>query len=87
MFCKLSECLVIFGFVKNVITDKGFDYLIILGKYFIYKCKYKNTYPTIEGFLPFLRMNYLDEQYISRTYLYNDNFLKKWMPYEPLVQK
>ena len=75
--CKLSECLVIFGSEKNIITDTGFDYLITLVKYFIYKCKFKNTYPTIDGFLSYLKMNYLDEQYISRIYLNNDKFCKK----------
>ena len=81
---KFSEKLIIFGAVKNVSTDKVMDFLIVLGKIFIYKCKFKNICPTIEGFLSFLKLRYSDEQYTSRIYLCEDNFFKKWKPYENL---
>ena len=81
---KLSEQLIIFGTKKNVVTDKALDLMLVLGKFFIYKCKFKNSCPTIEGFIAFLKLRYYDELYTSKTYSCYDNFLKKWLPYNNL---
>ena len=84
---KLSEQLVIFGYEKNVIIDKAIYYIITLGKFFIYKCKLKNICPSIEGLVHYLNICYSDEQFISRTYLYQDIFETKWLPYKALFSK
>ena len=79
---KISEQLVIFGSEKNIHTDKILDFIIMLGKFFIYKCRFKNTCPTAEGFVAFLKLRYADEIYTSKVYLDFENFQKKWMPYD-----
>ena len=84
----LTAQFTIFGTEENTITDKIFDFIILLARFFIYKCKFKDTVPTIAGFLSFLRVRYLDEEYTARIYSNYDNydtFIKGWMPYNSLM--
>ena len=82
--CLLAQ-LVIFGTEENVVTDKVIDFIILLGKFFIYKCKFRETDPTVEGFLSFLRVRYMDEEYNAKVCFRYDSFVKGWIPYQSLL--
>ena len=54
------------------------NYLILMGKLYIWDCKRKNIHPYIEGFKQRIKINYQTEKYIA---LKNDdllNFYKTW---------
>ena len=80
----LSEYLVIFSSQDNVTTDKVIDFIILLAKFFIYKCRFKEVEPEIQAFLAFLKIRYADEDYSARIYGEYDKFIKSWIPYQSL---
>ena len=82
---NLSEELIIFGVKKNIKTDKIFDFLLIIAKFYIYCCKWKETVPNIEVFKRVMYNKYLVEKYrysVTNRYAI---FLKLWCAYQQLV--
>ena len=41
----LSKSIVLFGYDSNIKTDKGFDYVLLQAKIFVYKCRITCTIP------------------------------------------
>ena len=80
---KLSEQLILFGEEENITTDRVFDYMITVVKFFIYKCRFTKTVPTMEAIRSYLRIQYFDEKHISLSNFQYD-FALKWMPYTPM---
>ena len=50
----MCECLVLFGIDDNIKTDSVFDFILLLAKQYLYKCKRQ----TISQTLMFLEGNY-----------------------------
>jgi exonuclease III len=81
----LSKNIVLFGFGENVITDVIFDYLILIAKFYIYKCKMQSTIPTISGFLRYAYVRYTTDYYASMIAMNNRKFCEQWAIYRPLL--
>ena len=81
---NFSEHLVLFGCDKNVRTDPVLDFVIILAKSFIYRCKRSNTIPRYNLFKEILRKRYEIEKYIAIVKMKYDKHIQAWQPYKPL---
>ena len=79
-----KEELIVFGVATNVITDKALDLIILLAKFFIYKCKFQNTAPTIQAFLSHLRYRLKIEESCFAARYREQEFQQRWFPYQSL---
>ena len=47
---RLSECLILFGIDDNIKTENVFDFMLLLAKQYLYKCKIEKQLPNIDIF-------------------------------------
>ena len=59
----MSECLVLLGIDDNIKTDNVFDFILLLAKQYMYKCKMDNNQPNINVFRRKLLSRYQIEEY------------------------
>ena len=71
---SLSYKTVIFSSTDNEL----FDFLLLLGKQFIYRTKSENNILSIERFKILLRNNYLSEKYIALKNSEMEKFIIRW---------
>jgi hypothetical protein len=81
----INPVLVLFGNDNKTKTDSGFRHILLVAKFFIYKCRINKMKPTLQQFLIDLTNNYKMEQYGSRISLMNQSFVLKWAAYEELI--
>lgn len=80
----LTDQLIIFGCNDRTKTDPVFDLLLLLGKYFIYKCKCMGIKPHITAFKSEIKQRYRIEKI---TYHNNANsFNTRWAMYHCLFE-
>jgi hypothetical protein len=79
-----TEHLVLFGCDKLIVTDDVIDFLIVLAKMYIYKCKMNKELPLYEIFLITLKNRYVIEKYIASIQMCIDDFCVLWQLYLPL---
>ena len=79
----LTERLILFGQEDNITMDRIVNFMILICKFFIYKCRFQKIAPTIERLLIYLKVKYLDEKYVADMNFQYD-FGTKWMLYTPL---
>ena len=77
---QLNLQFVIFGYG----IDRCFDFLLLLAKYFIYKCKIQNIGLDMEHFKRDVNMRLNVEQVIACMYCKQHKFLEKWILYSDL---
>ena len=75
---KFTKWLVIFGQCDIIKTDLVCDLIILLGKYYIYRCKVQNKELSLKIFTNELYNRYCIEKTISKDSL---QFKIKWAPY------
>ena len=82
----LTENIVLFGTEAHFESDTVFDFIILLAKQYIYRCKTNQCRPLTTIFMKILKARYAVEKYISvmqsNVYKFNDN----WMPYSSLLE-
>ena len=71
---KISRNFVIFGVEKNVKTDATLDFIILLGKWYVYKCKIEKHIPSVYTFTRLLEFRYRIEKHNALL----DNRLSKF---------
>ena len=81
-----SKQLVLFGIEENVQTDKAMDFIILVLKFYIYRCRVSDILPSSMGFCQYLKQQYLDEMQIAKTSGNYHGFLSKWMLYNCLFE-
>jgi hypothetical protein len=81
---RFTEHLTIFGCDKATVTDDVIDFIIVLAKTYIYKCKMNNELPLYEAFLFTLKNRYETEKYIASTQMRLNVFREMWQLYLPL---
>ena len=82
----ISPLLVLFGYDNTCITDKGFDYIMILAKFYIYKCRINKYHPNLNLFIIEQKHMYHIDRYACKLKINEDRFDKKWKPYIDLVK-
>ncbi len=84
---KFTEKLVLFGMDENIYSDTIFDHIILLGKMYVYKCKYEKVTPQIIPFQKYVNANYKIEEHNARLTWTLHNFNMKWSPYLPCFRE
>ena len=82
---NLTKEDIIFGILKQQRADVILNFIILLGKKFIYKMKYKNTKPCLQIFKKEFVFNYNTEMYIAYCNCNWTKFNKRWMPYKTMM--
>lgn len=82
---KLTENLVLFGTDNSMYTDSVFDLIILLGKMYIYKCKYQKCLPNVNAFERYLTTQYKIEEHNAKLTWNLHIFKLKWIPYIQMV--
>ena len=77
----LSKELIILGKKNGFYSDKVFDLLILIGKYYVYCCKVKNTVPNINVFLHIARRRFKVERQIAISKGVYHKFVTTWSLY------
>ena len=80
---KFTENLIIFGKCNMIYTDKIFDLIILVAKFYIYRCKVQNKPLNIHIFIKEIYRRYLIEKIISKNSI---SFKNNWTPYVPLFK-
>ena len=75
---KFTKNLVIFGKCEVIKTDKICDFIILLAKFYIYRCKVQNQPPRIRTFMSELYERYTVEKLIYKNSI---EFRNNWAPY------
>ena len=81
---SLDKELVILGYKKNFISDTVFDFILLLAKFYIYKMKLDEKFPTLENFINYLKKRYILEKYVA-SIENNANFDHMWRLYKVLI--
>ena len=78
--------LVIFGHSNNVITDKAMDLIILLAKFYIYKCRFLDDTPNCLSFVLQLKNRIEIERLIAIRRNKYKQFQLLWFPYSNLLE-
>ena len=46
---RLSDCLILFSIADNIKTENVYNFILLLAKQYLYKCKIEKQLPKIEG--------------------------------------
>ena len=82
---RILKQFVLFGTLENFKSDKVFDFLILFGKHYIYKCKLNDDFPTLEHFKILLKKRFNMEQYIAVLNNSEPKFKTNWLLYKHLI--
>lgn len=89
MFCqsdyKGSISVSICSGLQNVFTNKVLDLIVVLAKFYIYKCKWHETASNFKAFLRILTNRYTLERYLHITSWKLHEFDLQWLPYKGLL--
>ena len=72
--------------MMNIKTEAGFDYILLVAKYFIYKCRINKTRPRVQGFLKELTHMYKIDKFVQSILMKQDKFALKRLAYQEIVK-
>lgn len=78
--------LILFGIARDIVTDKTMDLIILISKFYIYKCKLNETLPNIQTFLGQLKYRLQIEKIVADTNLTHETFENNWLIYKRLLE-
>ena len=78
--------LVIFGTSKNIITDRTIDFIILLAKFYIYKCRFLESVPNCLSFILYLKKRLEIERILAFRRNKSSQFHLMWYPYLKLFE-
>ena len=82
---QFTEKLILFGLDINTVTDHVFDEILLVAKYYLFKCKYDNRLPLLSNFICHLTTHYETLEYNSKIKSNYDVFKNEWMFYTRLL--
>ena len=82
----LTESIVLFGTEENFWSDVTFDFIILLAKQYLTRCKFNKCRPLISIFVGMLKARYAVEKYIATIHLNMQKFNSNWMNYLKLLE-
>ena len=80
-----SPLLVLFGVKDNAYPDEAISFIILIAKFFIYKCKWNQDKPEITVFFRFLKYRYALEKNVYMKNYQLLLFTQIWQPYQKLL--
>ena len=75
---ELTEKNIIFGVNEGCSNKILSNLLLLLLKYYIYRCRFDNTLPIFENWLKCTKWNFLVEKHVFENKGKREQFLKKW---------
>lgn len=81
----LTEKLVIFGWTETTKTDVVIDFILLIAKFFIWKCRFQNVHPVLDNFVHLLKYRYKIERTAACCRGTIVDFEKAWLPYSALI--
>ena len=82
-----SKQLVIFGLEQNVRLDNAIDFIILFGKFFIYKCKLEKVVPFHKNFMKSLRTRLKTERCNAIAQKKLNVYKANWLPYNNFLEQ
>ena len=79
---RLSECLILFG-IDDIKTENVFDFILLLEKQYLYKCKTEKQLPNIDIFRKKMSYRYKIEEYNAKMSCSCSSFSSRGEPYKP----
>lgn len=76
---------ILFGITDNKKADYVLNFILLLAKQYIYKCKMKKQIPLLQGFKHMLKSVYNTEKFIAFKNCKWENFDKRWRLYKNLI--
>ena len=86
LFVNLSESIVLLGHDCSFKSDDTFDLIILLAKFFIYKCKVNKNIPQFHLLRNYLKTAFEAYKYIAIINMSYDKFTKEWQFYKTLME-
>ena len=83
---RISKEFILFGHTSTFHSDKVFNTVILLAKFFIYKCKLNNTLPNYKNYLTYLKNRYQLEYYLAKVNDRVEQFNSNWYQYMVILQ-
>ena len=83
---QLNNQLVILGNDGTTQTDKGFDFILLHAKYFIYRSKLNKVEPNINTFKTYLKQAYEIDKFTFKIEMKMSKFNEKWAPYLEFIE-
>ena len=68
-----------------MVTDPVMDYILLVAKFFVYSCTFKDSIPTLENFVQVLKFRYKIEKNAATRSSKIVGFEQKWTLYMPLL--
>ena len=82
---SLNESIVLFGHDSKSKSYKTIDLIILLAKFFIYKCKVKKNIPQFHLFKNCLKTAFEAYKHIAIINMSYDQFTREWQFYRTLM--
>lgn len=82
----LNENIVLFGGDSHFRSDDTFDLILLLAKFYIYRCKMNKDIPLFKPYIHYLKSRFETEKYVSCINMLNVNFNLNWHAYKPLLE-
>ena len=86
LFVNLNESIFLVGHDCNFKYDDTFDLIILLAKFFIYKCKVKKNIPQFHLFKNRIKTVFEAYKYVAIINMSYDKFIKEWQFYRILME-
>ena len=80
----LEPLLLLFGYSKAKEIDETFLYVMLVLRFYIYKCRCEGSLPQHVAFIQYLHKKYLVEHEIARQNLKLENFEQRWLKWQSL---
>lgn len=83
---RFTQKLIIFGMEKHIKTDTVFDFILMLAKSYVYRCKIENVFPNVSVFQTLLNSRYKIEYYNAKVQNRLQKFETEWYYYIPMFR-
>ena len=80
---RLSECLILFGIDDDIKMENVFDFILLVAKQYLYKCKIEKQLLNIDIFRKKQLCKYKIEEYDAKMSCSCSSFSSRWEPYKP----
>ena len=80
-----TPTIILFGESNAAPGNRMFFYVLVLAKYFIYRCRFQNTAPTVLNFVHYLKNQYTILKHIAMKNQNTEKFENEWEIWIPLL--
>ena len=82
-----TPSLILFGYDEKIKTDAGYDFILLVAKFFVYNRRTNKNRPHVQGFLKELANIYKIDRYAQSIVMKQNKFALKWLAYQELYSR